>query len=94
MQEWPGPFVEGPIVERVPEHFTATRDILGWNGERVLAGMTAPVTDWPDDYVASLVAEGTLRIEGPAVASQTPVLGVVQEAAGEAVRPPQGGDEA
>lgn len=72
----PDPTPAPPIVETPPsaappepvavpvENLTATRDLLGWHGERILAGMSAPVADWPDEYVQHLVAEGTLQIEG------------------------------
>jgi len=82
------------------EAFLATRDLVGWNGERVLTGMEAPIADWPDDYVQHLVAEGTLKIEQvdlvePTVtvvsADDLPPETTVVDAAGEAVRPPQGG---
>lgn len=66
------------------ETWVCTRDLVGWNGERLLAGMAAPVLDWPDDYVAALVAEEIIRLgavsyEPPVAPGDVPQTDVVEE---------------
>lgn len=88
------------------EFFAATRDLIGWNGEHILAGMRAPVEDWPVEYVQHLVAEGTLRIEsGGTVAYlapdapdslttpvREPIVDRIVDVAGAAEQTQRGGD--